>query len=253
MSYSHLPCGHGKHPGHKREHNEDNYIADPAHGLWLVADGMGGHDCGEYASQIVVDFIQDELRHEATSLVGAIEQSHKVVLLAASQNLGMPGMGSTVVALRMHGDQYEVAWVGDSRAYLWNGHELLLLTRDHSYVQQMFDAGQISQEEADRHPHRNVITQALGAENLTAVAVDRIQDTLYRGEKILLCSDGLSDELSTAEMAALLRKPLTEQQCVERLINGALENGGSDNISVILIGAAQDAPVRPREEGTIPL
>ncbi len=107
--------GHGKHIGNVREFNEDNYACDPEFGLWVVADGMGGHECGEIASQIAVDFIVEQIR-QGHVLQDAIEQAHKIIHLAAEQNLGMPGMGSTVVALRLQGERFEVGWVGDSRA-----------------------------------------------------------------------------------------------------------------------------------------
>jgi protein phosphatase len=250
MNQHQIDFGHGRHPGCKRKHNEDNYTIDPDLGLWVVADGMGGHDCGEIASRITVDYIHDAIKREA-ALVDSIERAHKIILMAASQNIGMPGMGSTVVALSLHDDIYEIAWVGDSRAYLWSDDQLDQLTRDHSYVQQMFDSGKISKEEAASHPQRNMIIQALGAADMETVKVDRITDTFYRGQQILLCSDGLTDELTDREIAQVLSSELGEQEKVDRLIELAIDHGGSDNITVIVLSASGDAPLMSNEDETL--
>ncbi len=253
QAYDKIRFGHGKHIGNVREFNEDNYVCDPEFGLWVVADGMGGHECGDVASQIAVDFIIEQVR-QGHSLQEAIEQAHKVIHLAAEQNLGMPGMGSTVVAARLQDDHFEVGWVGDSRAYLvGKGGSLYQITRDHSFVQQMIDAGELSHLEAKSHPYRNVITQALGASDLEDVNVGYVEGTFYRDHQLMLCSDGLTSEVGELEMREALIGDLSEQQKVDVLIQSALDNGGADNVTVVLISAPDDAPLKPEEEPTIPM
>lgn len=236
--------GHITHPGLIRQHNEDNYLIDEEQGLWVVADGMGGHACGEVASQIVVDLIRDKISSGST-LQEAVASAHHIVLIAADQRMGLPGMGSTVVAARIHDTHYEIAWVGDSRAYLWEQGKLKQLSRDHSYVQQMLDAGAISQSEAIVHPHRNIITQAIGADDLDQVDVGILKAPIYKGQLLLLCSDGLTDELQDATIASVLAGPDNEQDKVNQLLHQALSEGGKDNVTILLISAPASAKERP--------
>jgi len=236
--------GHITHPGLVRDHNEDNYLIDQELGLWVVADGMGGHACGEVASQIAVDLIHDKISSGST-LPDAVAFSHEIVLMAADQRMGLPGMGSTVVAALFHADHYEIAWVGDSRAYLWEQDKLRQVTRDHSYVQQMLDAGAISQSEAIVHPHRNVITQAIGAGDLEQVEVGITRIPMYKGQTLLLCSDGLTDEVRDAAIASVLSTNFSEEEKANQLLGLALSEGGSDNITILLVSAPEDASARP--------
>ncbi len=235
--------GSSTHTGRVRELNEDHFVADPAAGLWLVADGMGGHECGEVASRIVSEFIQHEVRR-GVPLAVALESAHRAVLHAGAEGMGKPGMGSTAVAVQLDGHRFELGWVGDSRGYLWNGTDLKQLTRDHSYVQQLIDSGVLSPEEAASHPQRNYVTQALGAAGLDQVEVDILEGSLCQGEQLLLCSDGLTGELQDSAIAQVLADPGTEQEKVERLIELALEQGGTDNITVVLLSAPDSAPAR---------
>jgi protein phosphatase len=232
--------GYISHSGLVRQHNEDNYLIDADMDLWVVADGMGGHACGEVASQIVVDLIHDKIKTGCT-LQEAIAAAHSIVLIAADQRLGLPGMGSTVVACRFHHDHYEIAWVGDSRAYIWEQGKLKQLTRDHSYVQQMLDSGAISQHEALVHPHRNVITQAIGANDLEHVDVGTVNIPMYKGQSILLCSDGLTDEVGDSQIAAVLATEQEPQQKVDQLLQLALNKGAKDNVTIILVEAPDHA------------
>ncbi|HEC28764.1 MAG TPA: serine/threonine-protein phosphatase [Gammaproteobacteria bacterium] len=236
--------GHITHPGLVRDHNEDNYLIDEDLGIWIVADGMGGHACGEVASQIVVDLIHDKLQHGG-NLSDAITASHEIVLMAADQRLGLPGMGSTVVAAQLQQDHYEVAWVGDSRAYLWEQRRLRQVTRDHSYVQQMLDAGAISKSEAVVHPHRNVITQAIGANDLKQVDVGVTRVPLYKNQLLLLCSDGLTDEVTDEAIAEVLECDINEQEMAGRLLQLALAEGGHDNITILIVAAPGSTRERP--------
>ena len=220
--------------GHLREHNEDTYIALPEHGLWVVADGMGGHDCGEVASAIVVMHIEEQIKAGA-NFSDALQSAHQAVLSAVEEGIGKTGMGSTVVALKLEDSRYQVAWVGDSRAYLWYDHSLKQLTHDHSVVQQMLDSGEINEQQAIHHPYRNIITQSLGSTYTEQVKVDTVNGRLSGEDKILLCSDGLTGEVSDQQIAEILNSATDNQGAVQHLIDKALENGGSDNITVMLI------------------
>ena len=228
--------GHDTHIGHIRPQNEDCYLIDAELQLGVLADGMGGHECGEVASQIVVERIQEEVR-AGTPMAEALVKAHHAVLAAVRDGKGRAGMGSTALAVKIDGDSFEVVWVGDSRAYLWSQGALTQITRDHSLVQLMVDQGDITAEEAEFHPQRNFITQAIGMESLSRLEVGLVRGRLYPGQQILLCSDGLSGELSVEEITCILSQPADEQTKVDRLIQTALDNGGSDNVTVLLVSA----------------
>ena len=233
--------GSASHVGNVRKINEDNLAAAPEHDLWVVADGMGGHEKGELASAIAVKAVVGGVAR-GLGLEEAVRNAHEEVLAAKDAR---PGMGSTVVALHFSDRQYTVVWVGDSRAYLWDGR-LWPLTRDHSLVQQLMDSGAISAQEAESHPQRSVITQAVGVAGKGGVKPGVRRGQLYRGEQFLLCSDGLIGEVDEQQITAILSDAGDAQYRVDRLIAAALNAGGSDNITVILVGAPQSAPERPR-------
>lgn len=222
--------------GLKRTNNEDTILSNPLTGLWLVADGMGGHAAGEVASGIVAETINNQIAHGAT-LQQAVQRAHDAVLEAVEAGVGGMGMGSTVVALHSRGDAYDIAWVGDSRAYLWrpqNG-ELLQLSTDHSYVQMLFDKGIINAEEMHQHPEKNIITQCLGSQELSALSVDVRQMQWHPDDWVILCSDGLSDAVTHAQIQQVLQGQTDLQAATRTLIAQALEGGGKDNISVSII------------------
>lgn len=236
--------GHATHPGKIRELNEDNFIADPKLDLWVVADGMGGHAAGEVASKIVVDDLLREVR-EGGRLSDAIVTAHHSVLDAGAERPGTFAMGSTVVALRLRERAYELSWVGDSRAYLWDGKQLSQLTKDHSFVQQLVDHGIISEDEAKTHPKRNVITRAVGHQGARGFAtselqVDTVEGILEEGQSILLCSDGLTGEVSTEKIERRFREGMSPQETADKLVEDALENGGRDNVTLIVVSARAD-------------
>lgn len=237
MTITHGAC---THVGHVRDHNEDNYLAKPSLGLWLVADGMGGHACGEVASEIATHTIGDAVA-EGDDLVDAVLKAHEAILDAVDEGVGKAGMGTTVVALRLEGPDYTVAWVGDSRAYLWD-EELTQISKDHSLVQELIDGGKIAEEQAMHHPHRNIINQNLGADDLDDIKVDVETGQLKPGQKILLCSDGLSDEITKDEIAEVIADVIAEggddQQIADRLVERVLEEVAHDNITVIVVTAS---------------
>lgn len=220
------------HVGHVRNNNEDSYIACPRLGLWLVADGMGGQQSGEVASAIAVHTICQAIANQAT-LTEAITLAHRSVCEA--DNDKNPGMGTTVVALLSRGQGYEIAWVGDSRAYLWDLKNLHRLTRDHSMVQDMVDAGVISECEASDHPQRNIITQSVGAPAEPAPRVETLAGQWGPGESILLCSDGLNGELGDDAITAILAASVSPQDSTRQLLQAALARGGRDNITLVMI------------------
>jgi len=222
----------------QRDNNEDTYLGLPEQGLWLVADGMGGHQAGEVASASVAQTLRTQTQN---NLKNALERSHQAVLEAADRGVGAPGMGSTAVVLRSHNNDYEVAWVGDSRAYLWtpspDGGCLERLTRDHSYVQMLLASGAIGPDEVENHPDKNIITQCLGSQQLEALQVDSVKGSWQPGQCILLCSDGLTDELSDRHIAEILSQASGPRAGVKRLLRAALKEGGHDNITLLLVCA----------------
>jgi protein phosphatase len=222
------------HPG-QREHNEDCYAADESLGLALVADGMGGYACGEVASALVKTSIEQAAANDA-GLSDAIRSAHEAVRAAADQDESKKGMGSTAIAVKMNGLDYELAWVGDSRAYLWDGSsELKQLTRDHSYVESLLSTGVISYEEAINHPNRNLITQAVGVATETGLEVGCVKGRLIAGQQLLLCSDGLVDEVLDIDIARLMSKAENPEEAMNSLVRAAVVAGGHDNITVVII------------------
>ncbi len=224
------------HPGLVREQNEDSLGSIPELGLWVVADGMGGAASGEVASQIVTETVCAEVRN-GSALPAAIVQANNEILEAVRSGRGGAGMASTVVALRLRGNDYEIAWVGDSRAYLWTGKKLVQLTRDHSMIQQLIDNGTFTPEQARLYPHLNMLQKAVGERPMSSADVDVVKGTLVPGQDILLCSDGLYGEVLEAEMASILADAQNEDDAVSRLLDSALVAGGADNITIQLVGA----------------
>ena len=182
-----IEFGHGTHTGLRREHNEDTYCADPDMGLWLVADGMGGHEHGEVASALARDVVIREVT-KGQALAPAIQSADEEIIRHSNEKRSERPMGTTVVAVRVRNHDYEVAWVGDSRVYLWNGGSLRQISQDHSYVQELIDQGAISAAQARTHPHRNVVTQALGVTMPDQLKIETLRGTLQPGQCLLLCS-----------------------------------------------------------------
>lgn len=222
----------------RREHNEDAFFVDDALGLMVVADGVGGHQAGEVASQVTCEVLARDVQHIG-DLEGAIRRANLEVRDAVAAGRGKAGMATTVVAAQFDGADYELAWVGDSRAYLWDG-QLKLLTRDHSYVEALLEKGQITFAEARHHPRKNVIVQAIGLQDEDKLRVGGNRGQLKAGEILLLCSDGLSDVVDCGRLAAILsREELLQQRCHE-LVQAAVQSGGRDNITVVLVQMAAD-------------
>lgn len=232
--------GHLTDVGCKRDYNEDCLACLPEIGLWVVADGMGGYDAGEVASALAVDTITGEVQ-KGESLKDAILSAHQKILEAVTQGRGSKGMGTTVIALKLSGLKYEIAWVGDSRAYLFS-KKLFQVSRDHSFVQYMLDKGAITPKEAKDHPRSNEITQALGSAPDSGPKVDTVKGSFFKGEKLLLCSDGLYGEVDDKTIQTILKSKNSDQDKAAKLIEEARKNGGSDNITAILVSAPENAP-----------
>ena len=225
--------------GKKREHNEDCYCVSQVLGLYVVADGMGGHASGEVASDIAVTTIEQQVS-QGSGLAEAIEAAHLAIIKGVETGIGKPGMGTTVVAVQLMDDAYTLAWVGDSRAYLWDG-VLSQISKDHSLVQMLLDTGQITKAEAHVHPRKNIIYQSLGAVDGENFQVSMEQGILYKDQRMILCSDGLSDEVDDEQMSAVIEQSADNEEIAEKLVKAAIDNGGNDNVSVIVISAPEDA------------
>lgn len=221
------------HVGRVRTLNEDAFLNRPDVGIWAVADGMGGHARGDAASNQLIETLASVSSFQsAFDLSEQVNSAIQAVNGSLSANVDMSG--ATVVALMAYERQYSCVWAGDSRAYLYRNGALKRLTRDHTYVQGLVDAGALSEDEARRHPKANVVTRAVGAS--AELVLDEVTGSLQAGDRVLLCSDGLSglvDERSIAEIVR--RAPL--EWAAQTLIDRALGAGGSDNVTVVMIAA----------------
>ena len=219
--------------------NEDSVMAAPASGLWVVADGMGGHTAGDFASQTICE----ELGTVGLP-TGAMDLRARFMARLTAANtriqdkaaaLGSGTIGSTVVALLIQQDHFACIWSGDSRIYRMRGDQLTRVTRDHTEVQALLDTGAIPPEEAENWPRKNVITRAIGVTELPEC--DMVEGALLEGDVFLLCSDGLTEYFEDPELADVLYTGLTgslEPLC-DQLISMALLRGGKDNVSVIMV------------------
>jgi len=216
-----------------RERNEDAFLIDHELGLFVVADGLGGHPCGDIASALTCEVIRREVA-AGGGLQHSLRTANREVAAQGASRRGCAGMASTVVAIRISQQRYEVAWVGDSRAYLWHG-ELSALTEDHSQVQAQLAAGEITDAEARMHPGRHIVLQAIGLHANESLSVDSTRGALRPGQILLLCSDGLSDPLDEAQLALPLAETGSAREICEHLVKNALYQGGRDNCTALII------------------
>ncbi len=235
------------HTGLLSTHNEDQYACEDELGLWVIADGMGGHAAGEVASQLAINavvssFSSGSLLHEA------VADAHPTVLEAINNDPFLRGMGTTVVAAHLRHNHYQIAWVGDSRCYHWSKQNFQRITRDHSYLESLLDNDAVDADTAYNHPERKSLIQAIGVSNDMRPTVSTSDGKLYQGELLLLCSDGLTDEVDDNQIAEILASTCKPQEICDQLINAALRNGGRDNITTIVIKAGNRAPKKPGED-----
>jgi serine/threonine protein phosphatase PrpC len=216
------------HVGCVRALNEDAILDRSDVGLWAVADGMGGHNAGEVASAVVIEELSLD-----TNVRERLQRANRRLLAHAAQTRSGP-IGSTVVVLRIDPPRYSCFWAGDSRAYLLRDNRLTRLTRDHSAIQELVDAGRITHTEAAQHPQSHVITRAVGAEQ--TLTVDSRDGALSANDTFLLCSDGLSNLIRDGELADAAS--MTDlDAAADALITLALQRNAPDNVSVILVRA----------------
>lgn len=231
-----------------RSVNEDRAVICEMAGctLAIVADGMGGHQAGDTASQMTVEMLRLSLQsltpdmpeeERSAALEEAIRQANATVFEMASKKEHYHGMGTTVTAALTDGKELMIGHIGDSRAYIINPAECRQLTEDHTLVNELVKTGQISLEEAATHPRRNVLTRALGTDE--EVEVDLIRCEWQEGDVLLLCSDGLSNHVTERVMQETLLSGMTLQEKAEFLVERALEAGGDDNITVVLMANEQ--------------
>lgn len=238
MKQSTLHYGSRTDVGKLRPHNEDSLIAlDP---LFAVADGMGGHEAGEVASEIAIETLaaQAPNRADARALGRAVMAANRAVIRNAENGVGKPGMGTTMTAVILIKTKLVIAQVGDSRAYLFHEGQLTQLTRDHSLVADLVESGQITPEEALWHPQRSVITRALGSD--LDMTPDLYELDLAEGDRLLLCSDGLSGMVYSDQLSQILAEYEDPQDCADALIAAANDNGGHDNVTAIVIDVTDE-------------
>lgn len=231
--------------GYVRDHNEDSLIIIPP--LFAVADGMGGHEAGEIASEITVSTLAElaPSHLDAEGLTAAVEAANYNVMKAPRQGIGRDGMGTTLTAAMLEGERLLIAQVGDSRAYLLHKGHLQQITRDHSLMADLIEAGQITPEEARVHPNRSVITRAIGSD--IHMRPDIYELNVDAGDRILLCSDGLSSMISNNAIESIMRRQSDAQHCADELVTAALENGGADNVTVVVADVPGFSEVREKK------
>ncbi len=241
-------CAARTDTGIVRSGNEDNYRMIADRGVFIVADGMGGHAAGEVASEMAVQIIARELgslrgltdEQAGERLRNAIIDANSAIFDRTLTEHDKRGMGTTITSLILLPQRYLIGQVGDSRAYLLRGDQLLQITKDHSYVQEQVDLGLLTPEQARVHPYSNVITRCIGAN--AEVVPDLYFGNLRPGDVILLASDGLTGMLEDPHLSVILSGEGGPQQWVDRLINEANRRGGLDNITAIVIRIEPDVP-----------
>ena len=238
--------------GRKRNHNEDNFALMPDYGLFIVADGMGGHASGEVASKMAVDSMEEFFSqtqedpertwpykmdrskgYEENRLITGIKLANLRIYETAQRESKKRGMGTTFVSICTANDGVYVAHVGDSRVYRFRGGQLEQLTDDHSLLNEYVKMGRLSPAEIEAFPHKNVIMRALGMKE--TVKVDTRLEEPQLGDVLLVCSDGLSGPVKDEEIAAILAAHEGIEEAVSKLIEAANRNGGPDNVTVVLV------------------
>ncbi len=223
--------------GRVRDHNEDSFMTRPESGVWVVADGMGGHDAGDFASQtITAEMDSVGMPISAGDLqarfMERLNRAHARIQ-EHSVSLGGSTVGATLVGLLIYEDMYACIWSGDSRIYRMRDGILEQQTRDHTEVRELFEAGLITAEEAEHWPRKNVITRAIGVS--AEPNCDVVSDGLQEGDMFLLCSDGLTEHNSDDDLARILSSAASAQEACDALIAQTLERGARDNVTAVVV------------------
>ena len=242
-------------PGRARDNNEDSVTFDSATHIMVLADGMGGYNAGEIASGMATAFIKSELsrwlseagpganaREVRRALEICVDNANLSIFNAASSNEHYSGMGTTLVVGIFRGDKFLVGHIGDSRCYRIRSGVLEQITKDHSLLQEQIDAGLISLEQAATSSIKNLVTRALGVEDTVLLEVN--EHVVEPGDLYLMCSDGLSDMIDDVAIARIIAAESSLEQRAIQLVNAANENGGRDNISVLMVEVSESAAKR---------
>ena len=239
-------CSGATDIGRKRKTNQDSICLDHVHHFFVVADGMGGHNGGDIASQLSVkvmpEFFVKHMNDEPQSLMkNMIQEVNRAILQKANENPDLHGMGTTVSAIYFSGPQLVIGNVGDSRVYMVNNHNIFQMTRDHSFVQEKLNMGIYTREEAVKDPQKNVLVRSVGFEE--DLLVDVFHYRVCKNDIFLVCSDGLHGKVSDSDILHIVQRNISDpsrcqqadvERTVKELIQQANDNGGQDNISVIL-------------------
>lgn len=236
------------HIGQRREMNQDYmYTSETAVGnlpnLFLVADGMGGHAAGEYASRFTVEKLVEKIKESSQTepvalMKEAVEQVNAMLLAEANADRAKAGMGTTIVAATVIGERLYAANVGDSWLYVINEESITQITRDHSLVEEMVRLGEMNKEDAKDHPDKNIITRAIGV--MPEVAPDFFEISLKDQDMILMCSDGLTNMINDIDIKKIVLGQRDIVEKAEKLVETANQNGGRDNITVVLVEPFSD-------------
>lgn len=245
-----LDAAGATHVGHVRKANEDRFVARPDLGVFVVADGMGGHDDGAVASGTIAELVEAiPAAGDAALLLAAfegriIEANRRILAHAADHGLSV--VGSTLAALLLHSGHWACLWCGDSRVYLLRQGRLARLTRDHTSVRDMVDQGLLTEEQAEVFPGRTMLTRAVGVD--PEVALDMEDGPLAPGDRFVLCSDGLTGHVADREIATLAadRPP---REAATALVELALARGGHDNVTVVVVAVAGPSPSAAGQAG----
>jgi protein phosphatase len=226
------------HAGKLRDSNEDSILTDPSGTLWAVADGMGGYGYGDVASDIVIECLStvpdDALAGPA--LQARLEEANQRIRTHSLKEC-IGSIGATVVAMLIQNSVAHLAWVGDCRAYLMRAHQLRLLTRDHTVVQDLVDQGLLTESRRENHPESHVVTRAVGFEDHVQIDIRAVP--LVPGDRLLLCSDGLTACLGDHQISDLLSQTPEPEEVCRRMVSATLEMGAPDNVSVVSVFARE--------------
>jgi serine/threonine protein phosphatase PrpC len=235
----------GTDKGLLREINEDSCMIIPGCSsspyAFIIADGMGGHNCGEIASRMAVEYVSEFMRSNGSKLGrdnmqqelrSVVEQANRAVYEKSLESDEYSGMGTTLTIAVIDGETLTAAHVGDSRLYMVRDGEIRQLTEDHSYIGELLRSGSLTREEAEKHPGRNIITRAVGCS--PEILVDVVSQEIMKNDIFILCTDGLTNMICDNEISGIVRENSPEEAC-SRLIEAANRQGGDDNITVIVI------------------